>query len=277
MTVKEIIDKIIKKTGTEPLPEDHTCDKLIIGEYSQEVTKAVTTFMATVDVIKEAVNIGANFIITHEPTWFTGMDQTGWLEGDPVYQEKRKLLEENHIAVWRFHDHMHMGAEDGIYRGFEKEFGWDIYKMKDEVGSEWNRFGACYEVPPVSLRSLCDFFRDKLDMDVIQIVGNPDMVVRKVGVLVGGGSLGLGVEERPMKLMRDKALDLVICGDITEWTLSAYIRDAAALGINKGMLVLGHERSEECGMKHLREWMKSETEDLDVVFVDAGEPFTYIH
>lgn len=52
----------------------------------------------------------------------------------------------------------------------------------------------------------------------------------------------------PMKLMKDNQLDLAICGDITEWTLSAYVRDAAALGMNKAMLVLGHERSEEAGM-----------------------------
>lgn len=44
----------------------------------------------------------------------------------------------------------------------------------------------------------------------------------------------------------------------------------------KGMLVLGHERSEEWGMKHLPAWLKSITEDLPVTFVDAEEPFTYI-
>jgi putative NIF3 family GTP cyclohydrolase 1 type 2 len=46
--------------------------------------------------------------------------------------------------------------------------------------------------------------------------------------------------------------------------------------MKKGMLVLGHERSEEWGMKHLPAWLKSITEDLPVTFVDAEEPFTYI-
>lgn len=276
MTVQEIIDATIKKTGLEPLPKDRTCDQLMAGDPDMEVTKIVSTFMATVDVIRKTIALGANLIITHEPTWFSGMDQTDWLEDDPVYLEKKKLLEDNHIAVWRFHDHMHMGAEDGIYRGFEKEFGWEEYRMPDVEGSELNRFGACYEIPETTLSGLCHFFRDKLDMDVVQIVGNPQMSVRKVSVLVGGGSLGLGLEQRPMIHMRERDIDVVICGDITEWTLSAYIRDAAALGFHKGMLVLGHERSEECGMKHLGDWMKSFTGDLEVVFVDAGEPFSYI-
>ena len=35
-----------------------------------EVKGVVSTFMATVDVIRQAIDLGANFIITHEPTWF---------------------------------------------------------------------------------------------------------------------------------------------------------------------------------------------------------------
>jgi len=127
-----------------------------------------------------------------------------------------------------------------------------------------------------TLEELCLYFKEKLGMKVIQIVGNPGMKVERVSVLVGGGSLGLGVEELPMKIMKQNNLDLLICGDITEWTISAYVRDAAAMGMNKGMLVLGHERSEEMGMKHLGSWMKDITGDIEVLFIDAGEPFLYL-
>lgn len=274
MTVEQIINGIIQKTGVEPLPYDKTCDHLMSGSFDMEVTKIVTTFMATVDVINEAIQIGANFIITHEPTWFTGVDHTDWLENDPIYLRKKKLIEENKIAIWRFHDHMHMAKdEDGIYRGFDIETNWRQYRI-DKVSD--HEFGPCYELPETKLSSLCEFFKETLSMDVIQIVGNPDMLVKRVGVLVGGGSLGLGVEEFPMKLMHDKNLDLLVCGDITEWTISAYVRDGAALGFNKAMLVLGHERSEEMGMKHLGDWMKDITGDIEIHFVDAKEPFTYL-
>lgn len=274
MTVKEIIDGIIKKTGMEPLPENKTCDHLMTGSYDMEVTKIVTTFMATVEVIEKAIEIGANFIITHEPTWFTGMDAIEWLENDPVYHKKRKLIEEHNIAIWRFHDHMHMGNEDGIYRGYDLEFDWGKYKIQNT--KDFQHFGVCYQLPSITLEELCKYFKEKLDMSVIQIVGNPKMNVERVGVLVGGGSLGLGIEELPMKLMHENKLDLLICGDITEWTISAYVRDAAAMGMNKGMLVLGHERSEEMGMKHLGKWLKDITGNHEIQFIDAGEPFLYL-
>lgn len=274
MTVQELIDKIIDKTGAKPLPYEKTCDHLMTGSGDMEVTRIVTTFMATVEVINKAIELGANFIITHEPTWFTGKDDTEWVQDDPVYQAKKRLIEEHGIAIWRFHDHMHMGTEDGIYRGFDAETGWKPYLIEDAPGME--RFGACYQIPKNTLGELCGFFKEKLQMDVIQIVGAPEMPVERVGVLVGGGSLGLGVEEFPMKLMDKNNLDLVVCGDIVEWTISAYVRDAAALGFNKSMLVLGHERSEEMGMKHLPKWLQSLVGDTEVYFVDAGEPFTYL-
>ncbi|SFU93889.1 Nif3-like dinuclear metal center hexameric protein [Butyrivibrio sp. INlla21] len=276
MTVKELIEEIIVKSGSKRFSYEETCDHLIIGDENMEITGIVTTFMATVDVINEAVKIGANMIITHEPTWFTGIDKEDWLRDDPVYLEKKKLLEDNKIAVWRFHDHMHAGTEDGIYRGFDEEFGWAEYREVPDPDSKMSWFGATYVIPQTTLSDLAGFFKDKLDMNVVQLVGNPDMKVKRVGVLVGGGSLGLGTENLPMIYMKERNIDVCVCGDITEWTLSAYVRDASQLGMNKAMIVIGHERSEECGMKHLPAWLKSITGDIPVTFIDAKEPFTYL-
>jgi len=190
---------------------------------------------------------------------------------------KKKLIEEKGIAIWRFHDHMHFAKEDGIYRGFDLETGWGSYRVPVPENAEWiDQFGACYDLPEMTLRELSAFFKEKMEMDVVQIVGNPDMKVKRVSVLVGGGSLGLGDETMPMQHMEKHGVDVVICGDITEWTLSAYVRDAAMMGMNKGMLVLGHERSEEAGMKHMVEWMQDIVDGTEVVFIDAKEPFTYL-
>ena len=257
MKVKEIIDEIINKFGGVKFEE--TCDQLISGSYDLEVSGVVTTFMATVDVIKQAIDCGANFIITHEPTYYTGTDKLDWLKDDPIYMEKKKMLDDHGIAIWRFHDHMHAAPTDLIYDGLLKEIGWEEYLVKEL------KFPHCYEIPEISLNELAEFFKIKLKMDVIQIVGSPETRCKRVGILVGGGSLGLGVEEMPMVLMKEQNLDVVVCGDITEWTLCPYIRDAAALNMNKAMLVLGHERSEEAGMKYMA-----------VYFIDAKEPFIYL-
>ena len=47
--------------------------------------------------------------------------------------------------------------------------------------------------------------------------------------------------------------------------------------MNRAIIVLGHERSEEPGMKYLGDWLSFLLPDLPVVFLDAGEPFRYFH
>jgi len=281
MNVREITEAILQKTGAHRLPEERTCDRLISGSWDMEVTKIATTFMATVDVVQSAAKAGANLIITHEPTWFTGMDGTDWLQEDEVYLAKKALIEQHNIAIWRFHDHMHMAKEDGIYRGFEQEMGWEAFRMApptiDTLGfGVTGKPDGCYEIPETTLRGLVEQFKSKMNMQVVQIIGDPKMKVSRVGVLPGGGSLGLGTEQMPMRYMCLRNADVLICGDITEWTLPAYVRDAYQLGFHRAILVLGHERSEEPGMKHLGAWLSDIIDNTKVVFVDAEEPFIYV-
>lgn len=281
MTVQQIVDGIVKKTGVGPLPYERTCDRLIAGDPAREVTKVVTTFMATVEVIRKAAELGAELIITHEPTWFTGGDDTGWLPGDAVYERKKALIEATGVAIWRFHDHMHMDPDDGIYRGFDEETGWGPYRMPPDPSASsfpeslHGYFDGCYQLPTTTLRGLATFLQARFGMPFMRYIGDPDMPVERVCLLPGGGSLGLGTENMPMRLMRAREMDVIVCGDLTEWTLPAYVRDAYQLGLRKAIVVLGHERSEEAGMKHLGVWMRPVTGDIPIVFVDSREPFGY--
>ncbi|XOK63453.1 Nif3-like dinuclear metal center hexameric protein [Paenibacillus elgii] len=267
MKVQQVIDAVLKDScGDFRLSE--TGDRIMSGSPDTEVTGIVTTFMATVDVIKQAIACGANMIITHEPTYYTGKDETDWLQDDPVYAAKKKLIDENQIVIWRFHDYMHMGKTDRIYDGLLKEIGWENHMLDGNPHT--------YQIEEVSLAELASFFKRKLSMDVVQIIGKPEMKCSRVGILVGGGSLGLGREQMPMELMRNMNLDVMVCGEIMEWTLCAYINDAQMLGLNKAMIVVGHERSEEWGMKFMAEWLQPLVHGIPVVFIDAREPFTYL-
>ncbi len=103
----------------------------------------------------------------------------------------------------------------------------------------------------------------------------PALRVEKVGVLVGGGSLGLGDELMPAKFMIERDLDVLICGEITEWTSCSYVRDAAQLGLNKAMIIVGHERTEGPGMKHLPAWLRPILPELEIIYLESGEPVAY--
>jgi putative NIF3 family GTP cyclohydrolase 1 type 2 len=268
MNVRDVVEIILALNGGRKF--EKTCDRLIEGNWDYRVTGVATTFMATVDVIRRAIATDCNLIITHEPTYFTGSDSIDWVKADPVYRRKKALIDDNQISIWRYHDHMHSGHEDLIYAGLLKELGWTNYRNTEFP------LPHCYTIPPTTVAALVGFFKKSLGMEVIQVVGDPDMKCSRIGILVGGGSLGLGREEMPAKLMNDQQLDVMVCGEITEWTLSAYVRDAAAMGFNKAMIVVGHERSEEPGMKELANLLPPLLEGIPVRFADSGEPFIYL-
>lgn len=267
MKVKDVIAAI--KAQCPPIDESRTCDILHVGNWEAEVHKIACVFMADIETIRKAAAEGVDLIITHEPTYHTGADNQEWLAGNPVYEEKQKLIREAGISIWRFHDHMHAYSPDLIYVGWDKEMGWENCRLPGD------RFGVCYEIPETTLGGLADFFKEKLSMPAIRLIGDPDMPCKRVSVLVGGGSLGLGDERRPAMQMVEKDIDVMVCGEITEWTSCSYVRDAAMLGKRKGMIVLGHNRTEEAGMKYLPDWLQPLVGDIPVCFISSGDPFIY--
>ena len=269
MNAREIIETALTNyCGDKRLQK--TNDLIISGNAETEVTGVVTTFMATAEVIRKTIDMGFNMIITHEPTYFTGEDLTDWLRDDPIYLAKKKLIEDSHLVIWRFHDHMHMQKEDMIYEGLLKKAGWGFRPIENQERP------LCYEIEEMTFGDLVELIKEKWSMNVIRTIGKPDVRCRRIGILVGAYGMGImGRHQMPMELMKEMDLDAVICGEVLEWTLCAYVNDASNLGFNKALIVAGHERSEEWGMEYLAGWLRPMLRDVPVTFVDAKEPFQY--
>lgn len=90
LTIQQVIDLILTTIPGAPFKE--TVDTIKSGDGQQEVKGIVTTMFATVDVIRQTAALGANFIIAHEPTFYSHRDETAWLENDQVFQFKNELL-----------------------------------------------------------------------------------------------------------------------------------------------------------------------------------------
>lgn len=277
MEINNVIKKIIKETNSKGVECQKTNDQIIIGDPNQKVQGIVTTFMATIDVINEAIRLGSNLIITHEPTWYNGKDYKKWLSGDIVFEKKKKLIEDHNLVIWRFHDYMHHADEDLIYKGIERLFGWEKYKLKGVPQSDnpLEQADVIYEIPEVKVKDILDELKEKLKIPTIRYIGSLDAPVKRIGLLLGGSSLGLGNETNPIQLIQKQKLDMVICGDIIEWTIPPYVRDAQMQGLNISMLVIGHNRSEEEGMKYVVSWIKSFISEVPVTFIESGEPFNF--
>jgi putative NIF3 family GTP cyclohydrolase 1 type 2 len=258
LTIQQVIDLIISRCAAKPLQQ--TVDTVKTGDASQHVSGIVTTFLATCEVIEKTVQLGANFIITHEPTFYSHLDETDWLKNDPVYISKRRLIDEHNIVIWRFHDYWHMHKPDGIMTGVLKALGWEGY-------ADPGRRNLC-TIPSMPLRNLAAILKEKLGAKSVQVVGDGEMQCRRVAFLVGaaGGRM-------QMLSLASPDVDVVVVGEINEWETSEYARDAVCQKKSKALIILGHANSEEPGMKYLAEWLRPMLPGIRITFVPAGDPF----
>jgi putative NIF3 family GTP cyclohydrolase 1 type 2 len=259
LTIREVIDRILE--DVPPGPED-TVDTVKVGDPDQPVTGIVTTFLASDEVIDEAIALGANLVITHEPTFYNHRDRVDWLEGDEVYEHKRRLLETSGIVVWRFHDGIHRLEPDGVIVGVLEELGWQKYARPDKPS-------VC-DIPPATLRELAALFEERLGTKRVLAVGDTRRRYRSVGLMVGAAG-----GESQMRFLRETGVEVLVVGELAEWETSEYVRDAAHAGQDRAVLVVGHAASEEPGMKWLVGWLRARFPGLKITHVplrDALQP-----
>lgn len=256
-SIQEIIERI-RADRTDPLPDD-TVDTVKTGDASRAATGVVTSFMSTWEVLVKAADLGANFVITHEPTFYNHRDETEWLSDDPLYAAKRALIDNAGLTIWRYHDGWHMHRPDGILVGAARELGWEAYQDPEQP--------YLFHLPPVSLRGLAADLKAKTGAAHVRAAGALEMECRHVMFMPGSG----GGEWQVEALGKYKA-DVVVCGEAPEWQTPEYVRDAAAAGLPKGLIILGHERSEEAGMGVLAEWLREQFPGLPVNHVPSGDP-----
>ncbi|SDU02929.1 Putative GTP cyclohydrolase 1 type 2, NIF3 family [Verrucomicrobium sp. GAS474] len=256
LRARDVVEAILRELP--PLPSA-TCDRFQAGDPAWLVTGVAVTFMATRAVLERAVALGANLVITHEPTFYNHHDETEWIGDDPVYRSKASFLREHELILWRCHDGPHLRRPDLIVEGMSRRFGWTLAAGEDFV---------C-DIPPRSLRALAATCRQILRCGPIRVAGELEMLCRRVALLPGawGG-------RKQIAFLRRDDVDVVLCGESPEWETCEYVRDAPAAERAKGLIVLGHANSEEPGMERTVEWMRALLPaSLPVFHLPAGDPF----
>ncbi|WP_254639526.1 Nif3-like dinuclear metal center hexameric protein [Cohnella sp. GbtcB17] len=254
VTVRQALDILITSVGKL----EDTVDTLKSGDLDEEVQGIAVAFTATFDVIRRAIESGANLIITHEPTYFNHLDETDWLSGDPVYERKRELIASSGIAIFRLHDYIHEYKPDGIVDGMLKALGWEAYADSDDPTRLTLPNGDVCTV-----RAIAEEAKRKLGIDSVLVAGDPELPVARFAFAVGapGG-------RAQMAYLKERDIDLLIAGETNEWETNEYVRDAADMGLNKALIVLGHQKSEEAGMLTVVKLLRGAFPDVPVELLE---------
>jgi putative NIF3 family GTP cyclohydrolase 1 type 2 len=258
MKAGEIVDRIKRQLGA-PWRDATYRDTFKSGGPDTEVTGIATTCFVTLDVIRQAAAARLNMIIPHEDTFWNDRDDQAIVAGDALYQEKLALLKKHDIAVFRIHDHMHVQRPDFTYVGSARVVGLDP-KHEDPPGS--HRF----VIPETTLGALAADVKKRTGARALRVVGDPRAKVSRI-------RLGVGYASPPVNA---PDVDVLISGEQQEsdgaFDSQPYVIDAAAAGVVKGIILLGHTISEEAGMLEMAQWIKGFVPEIPVQLVKAEEP-----
>lgn len=260
--IRDVIGQLTEEGGASG---EESVDRLEAGDSSTEIKAIATAFMASQQVIEQAVALGVNLLITHEGLFYSHRPDKMSVADDPVVRQKRRLIEESGIAIYRFHDGVHRYEPDGIMAGFMEEVGWETYVK------EYQPAAAILELPPTPLIDIAEHLKRKLNAPFIRFVGDAGTVCSRVGLLVGyrgGGELAI-------PLFAEHGVDLIVAGEGPEWETPEYVRDAVHQGLNRALLVLGHGPSEAPGMKYLAKRLQAAFPSVPVHFL-ADQPLFQI-
>ncbi|HYO83293.1 MAG TPA: Nif3-like dinuclear metal center hexameric protein [Bryobacteraceae bacterium] len=258
-TARQIIETVREKLGVQW--SGNTVDTIKAGDPDTVVTGVATTMMATHDVLRRAAAEGKNLVITHEPTFYSHLDQTTGLEqeNDAVWAEKAKFIRDHKMVVWRFHDYWHMRQPDGILEGVLHALDWH---------KQYSAETKLVTIAPARVDQLAAYVQKKLGAKVLRVVGQPDLTVSRIALSPGaGGAVG------HRRALQRPDVEVLLIGEVPEWETIEYVSDAAAQGRKKVLFLIGHIPSEQPGMENCARWLKTFINNVPVGFVPTVEPF----
>src|SRR5580704_546775 len=262
-TARDVVKAIQDHVGIPWMTQ--TVDTFKAGNPDTPVTGIAVTMMATLDVLQRAAANHQNFIITHEPTFYSHQDvPEGMDQSDPVWAEKRAYLDQHHLVVWRFHDHWHRMHPDGILAGMVHTLGWEKYQHTDDP--------HIFTLPETTVAKLAAEVAKQLDAPSLRVVRNPEMKVTNVGLSPGAA----GFVRETHALERDD-VELLLVGETREWETVEYVADAATEGKRKALIIISHIPSEQAGMEECVRWLKTFVPNVPIEFVPAKQPFWLPH
>jgi len=233
-----------------------TVDTVKAGDPARPVRTVGVGWIASIDNLRAAVDLGCELFITHEPTFWQHQAPEDKLRGVEPGLTKQKLLDETCLAVLRCHDVWDSWPEIGIRGSWANWLG--LTELVAESADPWH---AMYAIQPVPLR---DFARRvakrvaPLGEDSVSVIGEPERMVSRPAVGVGCGG--------PDKDMVDLGADvLIVCYDgASYWQTRERLAELGA-----AVICVEHGTSEMPGMMNLVKYLGRTFPELTVHHLDT--------
>jgi dinuclear metal center YbgI/SA1388 family protein len=220
---------------------------LLVGRCSQSVKKIMTCLTVTPVSATEAIEEHADLIVTHHPMPFLAMKR---LTDDTMVGRLLLDLIAAHIAVYSSHtafDSACQGVNDQLATGLGLRGVAPLVPHPEGQGT--GRWGSLSE--PLTLGELADRLKEFLSIERLQMVGQPEQMIRTVAI-------GCGAADELLDAARQNNCDAMVIGEARFHTCL----EAEASGI--ALLLPGHFASERFAVEALADVLARQFPDVAV-------------
>ncbi len=230
---------------------EHTCDGFKAGSPNTPITHIAVGWQSTMDALRQANDLGCELFITHEPTFYSHMDDNEAWKATPAAQEKMRFLQETGMVVYRCHDAWDTFPKIGV------RDSWSAYLDLGEPVAQRGYYNL-HDVPMTTAWELAGRIAEKvkpLRQQGVQFIGQKQHMVDKLAI--GTGAITNAQEMVAM------GADVVLLTDdgMVQWRDGAWLADT-----NIPAIVVNHTTAEFPGIRNLQVYLK-ETFDVPVELV----------
>lgn len=260
MQVRAVLEHFLSQADW--VDRTNTVDRVIWGDAGRDVTRCAVVWISSLAAIRAAVALGAELLITHEPTFWNHRDEAP--EANPHAAEKIRLLDETGMVVLRNHDCWDRWPEVGIPWAWARFLG--LGQTPSAVGAAG--YQHRYDIEACSVNELAHRIARKtqvLGESMVQVIGDPHQVVQHIG---SGTGCACGIETY-LEMGCDCS---IVCDDGSCYW--AGIQQAQDIG--HPVIRVNHGTSEEPGMISLAAYINEHLDGLEAEHIPHGSTFRLV-
>lgn len=238
---------------------NETRDCVVFGQADIEIQKLGVCWVATMQVIKEAIAKDIHFIISHENPFYHLATSLPSMVRDSV-THKQQLLKEHNICVYRCHDVWDKIPEAGVRDMWAKRLG---FTCERNVGS----YIQHATIEPVSVEALAKHIAHILHQDGengVYVFGDTQKMVTEIG-------LGTGAATNIFEMLQQPCDVVIACDD----GIHNYYQGQYAIDNGIPMIVVNHAGCEIAGLKNMATYLHQVFPSITCEYLKEGYDIHY--
>ena len=238
---------------------------LLVGREEKEIKKIFTALDATEETIAQALEFGADLLITHHPMIFSPVKKV--TSADFIGRRLITMIQADlcYYAMHTNYDVLGMADLSGDKMNMKNAEILEV-TAEGDIGKEDEPegIGRVSDLEtPMTLRECCEDVKSAFHLGAVKVFGNLEEKVKRIAICPGSG-------KSVIQAALDKNADVLITGDIGHHEGI----DAVAQGL--AIIDGGHYGIEHIFIEDMRQYLEKHLSEVEIVAAPISHPFLIV-